>query len=91
MSCKDGLISAADAANLLDPAIANFFRAHQAAHGTASVKPKHHWLMDIPAQLRKDGLMLDAFVIERQHLFVKAVAEKVDNTSRYEGSVLASI
>ncbi len=55
------------------------------------MKPKHHWLLDIPAQLRRDGQVLDAFAIESQHIFVKSVAEKADNTSLYESSVLASI
>ena len=35
--------------------------------------------------------MLDAFVVERQHLFVKSVAEAVDNASHYEASVAASM
>ena len=91
MSCKDGVLSADDAAGRLDVAIARFYSAHQRAHGTDVIKPKHHWLTDIPGQLRRDGLMLDAFVIERQHLFVKSVAEAVDNTAHYEESVSASL
>jgi len=91
LSCKDGLLSADDAAGLLDVAIARYYAAHQRAYGADVIKPKHHWLTDIPEQLRRDGLMLDAFVIERQHLFVKSVAEAVDNTSQYEESVAASL
>ena len=91
VSCKEGLLSADDAAGRLDVAIARFYAAHQRAYGTDVIKPKHHWLTDIPDQLRRDGLLLDAFVIERQHLFVKSVAEAVDNTSHYEESVIASL
>ena len=63
--CKEGLLSARDAADRLDSAIAGFLRAHQAAYGIGCTKPKHHWLVDVPAQLRRDGMMLDAFVIKR--------------------------
>jgi hypothetical protein len=36
-------------------------------------------------------MILDAFVIERQHLLVKSVAEHIRNTSQYEASVLSSL
>ena len=36
-------------------------------------------------------MVLDTFVIERSHLKVKAVADGVDNTNRYERSVLAGV
>ena len=36
-------------------------------------------------------MVLDAFVIERTHLRVKAVAEHVQNTVSYERSVMASL
>ena len=66
-------------------------RLHQEAYGTVLLKPKHHWLLDIPTQLRRDGMVLDAFVIERQHLMVKGVAEHVRNTALYEVSVCSSV
>lgn len=44
------------------------------AHGIRHILPKHHWMLDIPAQLVRDGLIADAFVIERQHLTVKVCA-----------------
>ena len=42
-------------------------------------------------QLQLDKCALDAFVIERQHLLVKSIAECVTNTSTYEVSVLSGI
>jgi hypothetical protein len=54
------------------------------------VKPKHHWALDLPAQLRRDGVLVDCFIIERKHLFVKKAAAHIDNTSRYEESVIAT-
>ena len=83
-----------DLDNMVDElrgAASTFLRLHVAVHGTSEVKPKHHWLLDIPDQISRDRLVLDAFVIERQHLLVKKVAENVTNTRAFERSVLASL
>ena len=54
------------------------------------MKPKHHWAMDLPDQLRRDGVLVDCFIIERQHLFVKKSAAHIINVSKYEESVIAT-
>lgn len=79
-----------DGANLMDDAAQDFLKAHQAVYGEQHLKPKHHWALDIAQQWRQDRMVLDAFVIERQHLMIKAVAEKVDNTQMFERSVMSS-
>ena len=84
-------MSATEAAAQLEQATGRYLRLHQEAYGSVLLKPKHHWLLDIPAQLRRDGMVLDAFVIERQHLMVKGVAEHVRNTADYEVSVCSSV
>ncbi len=61
----------------------------QEAHGTTHIRPKHHWLLDIPMQIARDGVVIDAFVVERQHLLVKGVADNVRNTTSFERSVTA--
>ena len=66
-------------------------RLHKAAYGTEFLKPKHHWLLDIPAQFFRDDIVLDAFVIERLHLAVKGVAENIKNTTAFEMSVLSGL
>ena len=48
-------------------------------------------MLDTPAQFLKDSVVLDAFVIERTHLAVKAIAEHVDNTRAFERSVLCGM
>ena len=78
-------------ADMLDVAAADFMRLHQAVYGTSHITPKHHWQLDIAAQFRRDGIVLDAFVIERSHLTVKAVAKHVRNTACFETSVIASV
>jgi len=54
------------------------------------MKPKHHWAFDLPDQLRRDGVLVDCFIIERQHLFVKKSAAHIDNLKTYEESVIAT-
>jgi hypothetical protein len=58
--------------------------------GSEHIKPKHHWALDVPDQLVRDGVLVDAFIIERRHLFIKHTAEPVDNTSNYEKTVIAA-
>ena len=68
-----------------------FMSAHIAAYGTSLLKPKHHWQLDVPAQIRRSSMVLDAFVIERNHLLVKRIAEHTRNTNCYEQSVLSGV
>lgn len=91
LAAKEGVMDAIDAANRLDVAIRKFMTLHQRVYGAEFLRPKHHWMMDVPDQLRRDGMVLDAFVVERQHLVVKRVAENVKNLKKFEASVLASL
>ncbi len=61
----------------LQSALAKHLELHKLAHGVRAVKPKHHWQLDMPRQLSRDGLVLDAFIVERIHLQVKAIGDKV--------------
>lgn len=91
VAAKNGLVTSADAAKQLEESTSLFFRLHKVAYATSVLKPKHHWLLDVPGQLRRDGMVLDAFVIERQHLLVKGVAEHIRNLSDFEGSLCSSV
>ena len=75
----------------LELQVSHYIALHKAAYGTALMKPKFHWALDIPSQICRDRMVLDAFVIERSHLRVKAVAEHVQNTASFERSVMASL
>jgi hypothetical protein len=75
----------------LASAVGRFLRLHTAAYGEGHLKPKHHWLMDVPPQLKRHSLVLDAFVVERNHLMVKQVANQVCNTENFEASVLRGL
>ena len=76
--------------DLLARAIRSHGEAFQAAYG-CSTKTKPHWLLHIPHQLARDGMILDAFVGERSNLVAKRAAAEVDNTSKFEKSVVNRI
>ena len=75
----------------LQAAMGRHLQNHVGVYGDTHVLPKHHWMLDTPAQFLKDSVVLDAFVIERTHLAVKAIAEHVDNTRAFERSVLCGM
>jgi hypothetical protein len=91
LAIKQGLLPVDDGAAQLETATRTFLELHKVCYGTQHLKPKHHWMMDLGPQVRRDRMILDAFVVERQHLIVKSVAEHVRNTSQYEVSVLSSL
>jgi hypothetical protein len=91
LAIKQGLVPVDDGAAQLEAATQTFMVLHQRCYGGQHLKPKHHWMMDLGPQVRRDRMILDAFVIERQHLLVKSVAEHVRNTSQFEVSVLSSL
>ncbi len=91
LDIKRGMTSPDQGARRLRVTAARHLQLHIAAYGTGAVLPKHHWLLDIADQIQRDDCVLDAFVIERQHLTVKGVAEHIKNTSCCERSVLASV
>ena len=64
-------------------------RAFMAAYGQDEFKPKHHFCMHVPSQLRRHGMLFDAFTLERKHRTIKRHACNIVNTSGdYEWSVL---
>lgn len=91
VSAKRGCAQMHMAARDLQRAMCRHLDLHIAAYGTGSVRPKHHWNLDIPGQIVRDQLIIDMFIIERLHLKVKAVAEPIKNTSQFERSLLAGV
>lgn len=76
---KEGECSAGD----LELAIARHAAAFQGAYGLR-VKPKNHYLMHLPLQVARDGVLFDCFVGERKHIELKKAAEAVRNTEQME-------
>ena len=88
---KNGIADARATAPTLRRALAEHNRLHKLAYGEILIKPKHHLNADIPGQWTRDGVSIDAFVIERAHLRVKRIAENCKTTQTYELSVLAGL
>jgi hypothetical protein len=91
LMAKRSSIDVVAASTQLQAATAKHLRLHTEAYGTDTVIPKHHWMVDVPPQLRRDGMVLDTFVIERNHVSVKRIAEHVRNTAVYERSVMSGV
>ena len=79
------------AARDLRVAISQHMERHKAVYETTCLKPKHHWLFDVARQIEESPFIADGFVIERLHLRVKAVSEKLLNTRAFERSALCSL
>ena len=88
---KQGRCTMAEGSRLLMQAASRHLSMHIACYGTGNVKPKHHWVFDVAEQWLEHACVLDAFLIEKEHLRAKQVADRVDNTSQYEISVLSGI
>ena len=88
---KKGLMPLRQAGRELRDAVSDHMQKHICAYGTDHIRPKHHYMYDVCDQLEKAPAVLDAFIVERLHLRMKAVADPIDNTSSFERSVLASL
>ena len=89
LRAKEGGLSARKAARLLTRAAQRHLEKHKIAYGTARMKPKHHWIFDIALQLVDCEFVLDAFLIEKEHILARQCADPVKNTAVFEKSVLA--
>ena len=88
---KSGQVALPDAGGMLATAVADHLRKHKLAYGESFVRPKFHWMFDIAEQWTTAPLVIDAFIIERLHLRMKAIAEPVCNTNVFEETTLAGI
>ena len=82
---KKGIGSPTELAKVIKQHMASFL----AVYTPEDAKPKHHFLVHIPAQVARDGLLLDCFVLERKHQMLKACCNWIDNTCSFEKSTLA--
>lgn len=88
---KQGRVPLKRASRMLQEALIDHLSKHKHAYGDSNLKPKHHFMFDVADQWQHQAEVVDAFVVERLHLRVKAVAELVRNTTCFERSCLASL
>ena len=68
----------------LDRAGSRHLEAFKGAYGTDALKPKHHADMHIGDNARKFNRIADCFTQERKGGSIKAAADSIDFTDRYE-------
>ena len=88
---KNGSLPMRQAGAELRAAVSEHMSKHVIAYGDSHIKPKHHYMYDICDQFGRNPAVIDAFIIERLHLRVKAVADPICCTTTFERSVLASL
>lgn len=86
---KKQLLRMRDGSVALKRALTEWLVAHKHAYGEGNIKPKCHWMFDVAESMHDDLVLIDQFIIERLHLVSKSHAERVDNTTKFERSVLA--
>ena len=75
----------------VDTALEQHLHLHKIAYGTKFVKPKTHIMRHVKRQIVTDEGADGMFVVERLNLRLKHVTEPVDNTTRMEFTILASL
>lgn len=75
----------------LAAAIEAFLQASIAAGWHDAWHPKFHWVVHLPAQLRKWGILPACWVQERKHKLAKRFGNLQQNTTNYERSILLQL
>ncbi len=64
---------------MFEAEVQRFLAAHTAAVGFEWLTPKAHWLLHMPAQLRRFGRLLNCFCLERKHRVPKRYVTELKN------------
>jgi len=75
----------------LRDAIQRHSQLHTIAYDDDWFRPKNHFLHHIPVELAKHHVILDCFVGERRHGYIKKAASDILNTRAFEKSVLVKV
>ena len=78
---------------MLAHALARHYAAHIIAYGYTLFKPKHHFMLHIPEQLKHFKFLISCFVHERKHKIVKrwAIPMCTGNNAKYDRSLLEEL
>ena len=93
---KQGGMTLRQGGRKLNAAASKHMSLHVSVYGDGRIKPKHHWMFDVAEQWMEQpedvpDIVVDAFSIEKLHLRVKPIADRTDNTTNFEGTVLAGM
>ena len=76
-------------AKLIRDLVARYLQVRMAVYGPDDAIPKEHHTRHIWRQFLEDGLVLDCWVLERMHLLIKAFANEMLNTNKFEKTVIS--
>ena len=65
----------------METAIEDYLEAFKKAYGPETMRFKHHMLLHLPNQLRKDGLLVTCWPLERKHI---VALQSHQNYKQYE-------
>ena len=71
-------------------AVEIFLALFAVAYGFAWMTPKFHWLLHMPIQLQRLGIILNCFCLERKHRVPKRYATQIQNISKQANESLLS-
>ena len=74
--------------NKLGLAQQQHLQLHKLAYGTMHARPKNHYCMHLPAQIRRDRILLDVFTHERKNKNAKRIATLCPVSDKFEQAVL---
>ena len=79
-ACKFGYVPCNAGGWLLQQRVSEHLQLLSVTHEGAC-KPKHHYAMHVGQQLRRDQMVLDAFVTERKHRTLRTAVERLHGIS----------
>jgi hypothetical protein len=91
LAAKHGKIAKRLASEELLAAQSDYLVKHIDAYGKGNIVPKTHWMFDIAVRIALDPHVIDMFVIERNHLVVKTIAENCRSKIGFSATVLEEV
>ncbi len=90
-TAKTGIANrdASGTADALDAGTADHTTRFVTCYGVDVVMPKFHYQGLIPKQVRRDGVLFDAFTGERKNSSGKAASQAIENTKTFERTVMS--
>lgn len=81
----------ADLCDQLAAAQSQHLKLFVQSYGAEAVRPKHHFSLHLPSQIKRDKLILDVWVHERKHRLIKSSARAVSHAPDHEKCVMSLV
>ncbi|CAE8715593.1 unnamed protein product, partial [Polarella glacialis] len=81
----------ADLCDQLAAAQSQHLKLFVQSYGAEAGRPKHHFSLRLPSQIKRDKLILDVWVHERKHRLIKSSARAVSRAPDHEKCVMSLV